>query len=47
MFKKKLKNKTPVNVICLDKDSFKRLLGPLEEILNKNSETYEKYSKLQ
>lgn len=31
--------------ISIDRMSFKRLLGPLENILNRNSESYEKYIK--
>ena len=32
-------------VISLDRNSFKRLLGPLEDILKRNSDTYIKYMK--
>lgn len=35
--------KTQLKVISLDRKSFKRLLGPLEEILKRNSEQYTKY----
>ena len=34
---------TDCNLLSLDRKSFKRLLGPLEEILTKNSELYVKY----
>lgn len=34
-----------VKVISLDRNSFKRLLGPLEDILKRNSDTYVKYMK--
>jgi len=34
-----------VKVISLDRNSFKRLLGPLEDILKRNSDTYIKYMK--
>jgi cAMP-dependent protein kinase regulator len=30
-------------VVSLDRNSFKRLLGPLEEILQRNFGKYEKY----
>ena len=36
---------TDCKVLSLDRMSFKRLLGPLEEILKRNSEAYEKYAK--
>lgn len=34
------------NVVCLslDRDTFKRLLGPLDEILRRNMEVYKNYS---
>lgn len=32
-----------VKLVYLDRDCFKRLLGPLEEILKRNAEKYEKY----
>lgn len=35
--------KTPLKLISLDRNSFKRLLGPIEEILKRNSEQYVKY----
>ena len=34
---------TPLKLISLDRNSFKRLLGPIEEILKRNSEQYVKY----
>jgi cAMP-dependent protein kinase regulator len=34
---------TDCNLLSLDRKSFKRLLGPLEQILTKNSELYVKY----
>lgn len=34
---------TKLKVISLDRKSFKRLLGPIEEILKRNSEQYTKY----
>lgn len=34
---------TDIKVITLDRNSFKRLLGPIEEILKRNSEQYIKY----
>ena len=34
---------TDCNLLSLDRKSFKRLLGPLEEILTKNNELYVKY----
>ena len=36
---------TDCKVLTLDRSSFKRLLGPLEDILKRNSEAYEKYAK--
>jgi len=32
-----------VAVVSLDRSSFKRLLGPLEEILSRNEEEYKKF----
>lgn len=32
-------------VICLDRRSFKRLLGPLDKILQRNMESYQNYMK--
>jgi cAMP-dependent protein kinase regulator len=34
----------PLKLISLDRNSFKRLLGPIEEILKRNSEQYAKYA---
>ena len=34
-----------LRVISLDRNSFKRLLGPIEDILKRNSDTYIKYIK--
>lgn len=34
-----------LKVISLDRNSFKRLLGPLEDILKRNSDSYIKYMK--
>lgn len=34
-----------LKLISLDRDSFKRLLGPLEEILKRNSDSYIKFVK--
>ena len=30
-------------MVCIDRDSFKRLLGPLDDILKRNFSRYEKY----
>lgn len=38
--------KTELKVAALDRMSFKRLLGPLERILQRNTETYQNYEKL-
>lgn len=35
--------KGKVKVNSVDRDSFKRLLGPLEELLKRNVQKYEKY----
>jgi hypothetical protein len=32
-------------VAVLDRDTFKRVLGPLEEILKRNMDIYEEYTK--
>jgi cAMP-dependent protein kinase regulator len=37
--------KTPLKLISLDRMSFKRLLGPIETILSRNSEQYKKFMK--
>ena len=36
---------TDCKVLTMDRQAFKRLLGPLEDILKRNSEAYEKYAK--
>lgn len=33
--------KTECNIVSMDRHSFKRLLGPLEEILKRNMDLYE------
>jgi cAMP-dependent protein kinase regulator len=35
--------KGDLKVVSIDRDSFKRLLGPLDEILKRNFSRYEKY----
>lgn len=35
--------KTDCTLVVLDRDSFKRMLGPIEEILKRHAQTYEKY----
>jgi cAMP-dependent protein kinase regulator len=35
--------KTECTVVSLDRHSFKRLLGPLEELLKRNMELYEQF----
>ena len=35
--------KTELTVVSLDRHSFKRLLGPIEEILKRNMDVYSKY----
>jgi cAMP-dependent protein kinase regulator len=37
--------KTNVKVLSLDRPSFKRLLGPIENLLKRNSDAYIKYLK--
>ena len=37
--------KTNIKVVWLDRDAFKRLLGPLEELLKRNTVMYAKYVK--
>ena len=37
--------KTDTVVVSLDKDSFKRIMGTAEELLQKNIEKYEQYEK--
>ena len=34
---------TPVKVLSLERSTFKRLLGPLDEILKRNMEAYNKF----
>ena len=36
--------KTPCSLVSLDRHSFKRLMGPLDNILKRNFEVYEKYA---
>lgn len=36
---------TNLKLITLDRNSFKRLLGPIEDILRRNSDQYVKYMK--
>jgi len=38
--------KTQLKLVALDRMSFKRLFGPLEHVLQRNSKTYENYEKL-
>jgi len=35
---------SPVQCLCLETETFKRLLGPLDEILQRNMEEYKKYA---
>mgnify|MGYP001553073280 FL=1 len=35
--------KTKLKVVALDRNSFKRLLGPLDEILKRNMDAYNNY----
>ena len=35
--------KTECTVVCMDRHSFKRLMGPLEDILKRNMDLYEQY----
>lgn len=35
--------KTQLKVASIDRDSFKRLLGPLDQILLRNMEAYQKF----
>eukprot|EP01017_Pseudomicrothorax_dubius_P013268 TRINITY_DN1577_c0_g1_i1.p1 TRINITY_DN1577_c0_g1~~TRINITY_DN1577_c0_g1_i1.p1 ORF type:complete len:351 (-),score=142.75 TRINITY_DN1577_c0_g1_i1:143-1195(-) len=41
-----IRAKTDLSVVALDRFSFKRLLGPLDEILKRNFARYEKYSQI-
>ena len=34
---------TKTQVVCIDRDSFKRMFGPIEEILKRNEEKYKKF----
>lgn len=34
---------TNTRVVCIDRDSFKRMFGPIEEILKRNEEKYKQY----
>ena len=38
-----IKAKTNVKAVSLDRESFKRLIGPLDEILKRNMEKYKKF----
>ena len=38
--------KTDCTLVSLDRHSFKRLMGPLDAILRRNMESYEKFSKI-
>lgn len=38
-----IKAKTDVKVVGLDRESFKRLIGPIDEILKRNMEKYKKF----
>jgi cAMP-dependent protein kinase regulator len=38
--------KGELKVVSIDRDSFKRLLGPLDDILKRNFVRYEKYTNL-
>lgn len=35
--------KTPLTLACIDRNSFKRLLGPVEDIMRRNAEKYKKF----
>ena len=35
--------KSDCKLACIDRDSFKRLLGPLDNILKRNMEAYKNY----
>lgn len=37
--------KTKLKAVSLDRDSFKRLLGPLDDILKRNMDSYINYLK--
>lgn len=34
---------TPLKVACIDRNAFKRILGPLEDIMKRNAEQYKKF----
>lgn len=34
---------TPTRVVCIDRDAFKRMFGPIEQILKRNEEKYKQY----
>jgi len=38
-----VKAKGKLKVASVDRDSFKRLLGPIEDLLKRNTSKYEKY----
>ena len=38
-----IKAETDCRVMSIDRDTFKRLLGPIEEILKRNMDKYKKY----
>ena len=38
-----VKAKTDVKLLSLDKNSFKRVMGPIDEILKRNAEKYKKF----
>ena len=38
-----IKAETDCRIVSIDRDAFKRLLGPMEEILQRNMEKYKKY----
>lgn len=38
-----MKAKTDVKLLALDRNSFKRVLGPIDIILKRNAEKYKKY----
>lgn len=38
-----IKVETDCRVVSIDRDAFKRLLGPIEEILSRNMDKYKKY----
>lgn len=38
-----IKAESSVRVMSIDRDAFKRMLGPIEEILKRNMDKYRKY----